>query len=191
MLDILICSIKERDFQLQKLLIEFRRQGIEPLVEQDNKEISVGAKRQKLLERATKDWVVFFDDDDWPSDVYVKLILNAINEDPEADCMGIWGKMTTNGQRPQTWCHRLGYPVLGPPSSMRNFGFDYVRPILHFNPVKREKVLQVGFKDLRFGEDVDMANRLNPLLKREVFIREPLFHYRYNNTIPHKIKYGG
>jgi len=185
MLDILICSIKDRHQQLTILLNEFRRQGAEPITLVDNREMSVGAKRQKLLEMATQPWIVFFDDDDWPSEKYYDLILKAIESDPGADCCGIWGKMTTDGRNPKTWCHRLGYPI-----AERQHGFDYVRPIIHFNPVRTQFALKAGFKDMRWGEDMDYANRLNPLLKREVFIKEPLFLYRYSTKVPHKIKYG-
>jgi len=168
MLDVLIASVEDRKYELKILLNEFHRQGVNPIVIVDNKELSIGSKRQKLLELATQEWIVFFDDDDWPNQEYVSLIESAILSDDTADCCGIWGRMTTNGKNLKTWGHRLGWPV-----GERRFGLDYVRPIIHFNPVKREKALQAGFRDLRFGEDMDYATRLNPLLNKEVFIKEP------------------
>ena len=187
MLDILIASIEERAFDLAKVVTEFRRQGVDPIVVIDNKEMTIGKKRQMLLEMATKEWIVFFDDDDWPSEGYVANILKAIERNPGADCCGIWGRMTVNGASPKTWRHRLGMPFIETMSE----GFNYTRPIMHFNPVLRTKALEAGFDiTSRWGEDVDYAKRLNPLLTKEAFVHEPLFLYRYSNKIPHETKYG-
>lgn len=186
-LSILIASIEERSNQLKELLAKFERQR-GPLVEIvtciDNKEMSIGKKRQQLLEASRGKWIVFFDDDDDPAGYYVRSILQT-GQDPSIDCMGINGIMSTNGMNMQTWCHRLGYPW-----AENQKGFDYIRPIIHFNPVLRSKALQAGFKDMRFGEDRDYADRLNKLLTKEAYIESPLFHYRYSNKIEHNKKYG-
>lgn len=193
-LSILICSVTERLDKLKLLINKFNQQKngyeIEILVEIDNKQVSVGAKRQTLLQKAKGDWITFFDDDDDPSDKYVSLIVNAIRNNPNIDCIGIRGRMTTNGVNQKTWCHRLGYPIEGDGNTPLKEGYDYIRPIIHFNPVLRAKALQAGFRDLRFGEDMDYAKRLNPLLEKEYFIDEELFHYRYSTKINHKEKYG-
>lgn len=197
-LSILIASIIERNDYLARNLYRFDKQikenGFEDVVELvvivDNKEMSIGKKRQSLLEKSKGEWVVFFDDDDKPSENYIRLIMEAIMSDPDADCCGINGVMTTNGSNLQTWVHRLGMTWIGDGRKKLRSGFDYERNIIHFNPVKREKALAAGFKDMRFGEDKDYSDRLNKLLKKEVFIAEPLFHYQYSNAIPHKQKYG-
>lgn len=195
-ISILICSITDRDAQLKKLLDNLYGQRIpyteevEILTEVDNKEISVGAKRQKLLERAKGKWVVWFDDDDIPSQRYIKLIIDAITNNKDIDCIGIRGLMTTNGGNPKTWLHRLGYKIEGDGNTPTKYGYDYVRPIIHFNPVLRSKALIAGFKDMRYGEDMDYAERLNKLLTKEYFIDEELFHYNYTSTVPHNKKYG-
>jgi hypothetical protein len=61
-LSILIATVHERAEMLTKLLGKFegqRSDGVEIVVMSDNKEISIGAKRQRLLERAQGDWVVY------------------------------------------------------------------------------------------------------------------------------------
>lgn len=193
-LSILIATVYDRqeDFtqlteKLTKEILKFELSNyVEVLYIQDNKELSVGAKRQKLLEKATKDYIVFFDDDDWPYDMYVKSVFDAINHISNPDCIGINVDMTTNGANPQTCCHSLQYPEW----KDKIDGWDYVRNVTHFNPVRRGLALQAGFKDIRFGEDKDYADRLTPLCKSELFIVKPLFHYRYSNKIQHNIKYG-
>ncbi len=186
-LSILIASVTDRARELNILLKEFNRQvghlPVQIVDYVDNKEISIGMKRQKLLEKCSGEWIVFFDDDDFPMNHYVSEIMKGINTD--CDCMGINGIMTTNGERMQTWCHRLGYKW-----EENKYGYDYIRPIIHFNPVKRNLALKAGFKDIRFGEDRDYSDRLNPLLKKEYFIEKPLFHYRYSTKLEHKKKYG-
>jgi glycosyltransferase involved in cell wall biosynthesis len=196
-LSILICSIEERSEQFSRLLKELYSQvykfnnEVEILNCIDNKQMSVGRKRQILLEQAKGDWVVYFDDDDIPSKSYVSLILDAIKWNSDIDCIGINGIMTTNGENPKTWCHRLGLLIRGNGLQKLESGYDYERPIIHFNPVKRAKALECGgFKDIRYGEDMDYAERLNKILTKEYFINQQLFHYNYSDLIPHAQKYG-
>lgn len=148
--------------------------------------MSVGKKRQLLLEKATGDFIVFFDDDDMPYPGYIDKILKAINDPSNPDCIGIWGNMTTDGQNPQTWIHSIKYRVWG----SKKDGYDYYRPPIHFNPVRRDLALKAGFKDMRYSEDADYSKRLRPLLRKEVFIQEPLFHYQYTTKVPFHEKYG-
>lgn len=193
-LSVLICSIPERKSMLNLLLAKFKSicesNEVEFLTDSTGRTLSIGSKRQLLLEKAQGKWIVFFDDDDWPNDNYINWILWAINNHPDIDCIGIRGLMTTNGLNPKTWCHRLGYKIEGNGVKKLPIGYDYIRPIIHFNPVLREKALQAGFKNMKYGEDMDYAKRLNPLLTKEYFIDNELFHYRYSTAVPHNKKYG-
>lgn len=171
----------------EKLYAELNRQKtdeVEVLFEEDNKQISVGAKRQKLLRRAKGDYIVFFDSDDWPSMFYVDDILKALLFEP--DCVGFEINMTTNGVKPQVCCHSLRYPVW----KENVDGYDYVRNVTHFNPVRRKLALKVGFPDLRYGEDKWYSDRVTKLCKHEVFIAKRMFHYRLSTKMSHKQKYG-
>lgn len=194
LLSILIATTNERKEMFDLLMEEFRHQiikgrylnEVEVIFECDNKEISIGAKRQKLLERSSGKWIVFFDDDDKPFPYYVSFIMQAIKSEIYFDCIGINVFMTTDGRRPQKCCHSIEYPDWKDNVD----GWDFVRNVTHFNPVLREKAIQIGFKDIRFGEDKEYADRLFPLLKSEYYITKPLFHYRYTTTQKHAEKYG-
>lgn len=193
-LGILIATVEDRkeqfDILKHKFLAQCELNKSWVFYDCDNKEKSIGKKRQDLLESAKKqdcEWIVFFDDDDLPSENYIQLILDTINSNPDIDCIGINGTMTTNGSNPQTWCHVLGETWR---EGKHNEQFTYYRPIIHFNPVKLELALKAGFKDMRYGEDRDYSDRLNPLLKKMAYIEQPLFHYNYSNKIEHKKKYG-
>ncbi len=198
-LNILICTVNGREEQfnllkhhLQTQINELGKQNeVKILSKKDNKEISVGSKRQLLLLEGTADYIVFIDDDDMVPYFYVEKILEAINDDvtfnnikePDCigfriDCKGTTGKTASASLKWDDWAENQG-------------GFDYVRSIYHKNPVKREIALQIGFKDMRFGEDYDYSKRLKEsgLLKKEVFIDEVMYEYRYKYENP-KIKYG-
>ncbi len=193
-LSILIATTIDRRDMFNNLFIEFNtqiallnlRNQVEVIYIEDNKQMSIGNKRNELLKLASGEWIVFFDSDDKPNKKYVELIYNAVINNEDIDCIGINVNMTTNGSNPQKCCHRFKYPEW-----KTNFdGWDYVRNITHFNPVKKDKALQTGFKDLRFGEDKDYSDRLYPLLTKEFYIEEPLFDYLYTNKQSHNQKYG-
>jgi len=186
-LSILICSIVSRKDQLKSLLTSLEKQKtkeVEILVEVDNREISVGRKRQVLLEKATGDYVVFIDDDDEVAVDYVQTILKAIEDDP--DCIGMFIKCNLDGKirlaktsyRYKEWKNNV-------------HGYDYVRGILHLNPVRRWIALKIGYKDVRFKEDHDYSTRLakSGLLQKEVFLEKEMYLYKYKYQ-PYHIKYG-
>jgi len=192
-LSILIATTVDRRPLFDKLLEEFIRQihqidnmygGVELLYEEDNKEISIGKKRQRLLERSTGEYVVYFDSDDFPMHNYTSEIMTALQRN--VDCVGFLIHMTTNSKNPQVCCHSLRYKVW----AKNKNGYNYVRGCTHFNPIKREIALRVGFNDLRYGEDKIYSDAVTRLCKTEAFINKKLFHYRYSNAVPHTKKYG-
>lgn len=189
---ILIATIQDRHDQFVALKSELERQisllenpnDVEILFDLDNREKSIGKKRQDLLERSTAEYINYIDDDDFPSPHYVKNIYQSLLTG--CDCVGMIIKMTTDGKKPQTCCHSLRYRKWDD----KRDGFDYVRNVTHFNPVKRSLAVKVGFSDVRWGEDKVYSDKLTTLCKQECFVDEPLFHYRYTTHIPFKKKYG-
>lgn len=189
---ILVASTLDRKDDYEKLIERFNKlitnaklnEYVSVISDVDNKEKTIGKKRQDLLEKSTSDYICFFDDDDYPYDNYVVDIYKAILTG--VDCVGIKINMTTDGDNPQTCCHSLRYPVW----SSGKDGYDYLRNITQFNCVKKELALQVGYKDLRYGEDKIHSDELTLLCKTEYFIETPVFHYRYSTKLNHKEKYG-
>lgn len=185
-LSILICTIPERETMFNELMNSFKAQlneNVEVLYEPSPRgSVTIGEKRQILLNRSNGDYIVYFDDDDKPSPYYVDEILKALESKP--DCVGFKIMMTTDGSNPETCIHSLSNEVWEKKNGI------YLRNVTHFNPVKRELALQVGFKSISFGEDKEYSDRITPLCKKEVFIDKYLFDYRYTTTTPHKVKYG-
>lgn len=169
-----------------KLLAELQRQVAEHFLFnevqidwlEDNKEISVGRKRQLLLENASGGFVVGFDSDDWPAQDYVISIVSAIKSNPNIDHVGFYELCTFNGERPRLSLFSIRYHKWGENVD----GHHYIRCANPKSVIRREKALQVGFEDSRFGEDIKFSEAVTPLLVSEVFIDKILYHYRYVDT---------
>jgi len=185
-LSILIPSTFDRLAMTRKLVDYLNTQtqrDVEIVTKFDNRELSIGAKRQLMVEQSEAEYVVFIDSDDWVSEDYISSIMTALEKSPdcvgfEIECSGTKGKTASASNKWDKWDDNRG-------------GFDYVRTIYQKNPTKREIVLAIGYKDLRYAEDSDYSKRLKEsgLLKTEEYIPRVLYYYQYKYQNP-KIKYG-
>lgn len=176
-LSILIRSLASRSGKLHELLNHLYKQrtdDVEILFEVDNKEITSGAKANKLLSRAIGKYVIFIDDDDWVADYYIEELLKASESD--ADCFAINGFYSINGGAEIKW--RL---------SKDNQDVDvyeggeliYLRHTNHITAVKREIALASGFPDKSNAEDKTYSQGLK--LETEFTITPPMYWYRYQS----------
>lgn len=189
MLSILIATVvgREESFNAlaEKLSTQYNGLEVEMITEKDNKEISIGAKRQKLLEQAKGKYIVFIDDDDTVSDDYIDSILHAAKNG--SDAIGFKIDCTHNGKFNGRAKASSKYKRWGDNIN----GFRYVRSIYHKTPVLKELAIKAGgFKDIRFGEDHDYSMRVNPLVKTETFIDKVLYYYQYKDEGSHNERYG-
>jgi hypothetical protein len=148
---------------------------VEWLTDDSRPPVTIGEKRQALLEKAKGKYVVSLDDDDLAAVDYVQRLLQAFASDQDA--YGYNGDAWKNGvfDRPfvtsfdnQQWVNKPGM---------------YLRPIYHYSPVRRELALKAGFKPLSFGEDVKFSEALKPLIKTAGFVDGPaLVHYLYHEA---------
>lgn len=186
-LSILIATIESRAGLFAELALKLDRQKtpqVEILFECDNKQMSIGRKRQILLERAKGDYVVFVDDDDDVSTDYVEEILTAAQTEP--DCIGMLIDCDMEGIK-RNAIASIKYKDWGENKD----GFKYVRSPYHKTPIKRWIALKAGFPDKRFGEDYDYSMKLvnSGLLKTEAMVTKPIYYYRYKWENP-ETKYG-
>jgi glycosyltransferase involved in cell wall biosynthesis len=156
---------------------------VEVLVACDNKEISIGKKRQNLLEQATGDYVCYIDDDDWVADDYVDSILAALESSP--DCVGFKIRCIMNGGAPLMASASMRYKTWGDNQD----GFRFVRSCYHKTPCRRDIALRVGFPDLRYCEDRPYSMGIMRHLKTEEYIDAILYEYRYKHE-NFAMKYG-
>jgi glycosyltransferase involved in cell wall biosynthesis len=182
-LSILIPSIFERSDSFNSLVNNLKAQisscgfdnsvSVISLIDKRG-DMSVGHKRNSLIEMAKSEYIVFVDDDDIPSNDYVLELMTAIKLNP--DVIPINGFMTTNGINPVYWEMGLGLPY---DSTQVNGKTIYRRFPNHIACMKRELILPYKFKDISFGEDYEWAKRLNDdkVFKTEFRITQPLYHY--------------
>ena len=191
-LSICVCSIFSRSAYLAKLMSVLSPQfcgRMEFLLSTDNGQASIGEKRQRLLEQARGEFIVFIDDDDLVPADYVSKILTAILRNPSTDAITYKAKCFCNGVY-EADCY---YSI----KTQGNSGVKYLDGVktyerfpYHVTPIRRELALQVGFQPKDFMEDTDFALRLKPLIKSEEFIDEFLYTYFWRadrvNEVTHR-----
>lgn len=95
-LSILICSLQKRLQKFDALCAHLQQQAnkypnqVEVLWLGDNKTMSVGEKRNKLLTISKGQYVCFVDDDDWVADTYVERIMQGIATNADCICFNAW-----------------------------------------------------------------------------------------------------
>ena len=182
LLSILICSIPKRKTILDRLLNQiadyskdyFSETELE-IYSNDNVNISIGEKRNLLLDVAKGKYIAFIDDDDSITEHYFKEIRKGI--DGDYDCCSLRGIITWNGGNPELFEHSIKYTAW----NTTNNEIKYERFPNHLNCIKSEIAKQVNFIELNHGEDKDWSYKLNEtgLIKTEHFIDEIIYNYQY------------
>lgn len=187
-LSILICTLEERAPQLRTLTVTLKRQasGVEILPLCDNRQMSIGAKRQRLLEMSQGQYVCFVDDDDAVAPNYLPRILQALRERPEATHCSLKGQLMVPGKNPKLFEHSTRYKEWAEVEGV------YVRTPNHLNVIRRDLALQAGFPDISHGEDHDFSRRLQVqgTLTCEAYIPDILYVYQYQPKAKGPVKHG-
>lgn len=180
---ILICTLEERkdsfDRLYKKLMDQIERCGLEKEIEilwfLDNREASVGYKRNFLLQSSQGEYINFIDDDDDIHDNYIHMIYEKLKKGP--DCVSLIGVITTDNRLPKKFIHSIKY------TSYFEKNGVYFRPPNHLNPIKRSIAIQFSFPDKYTGEDTDWAMMIahSGLIKTEEEIKVPYYFYKYSS----------
>jgi len=148
----------------------------------DNKEMTIGEKREKLYTEANGVYSFMIDDDDDIADGAIEKILEAIKQEP--DCITFKEKCIIDGK------YYASNFSLKYDKWQDNFdGYAWVRTPFYKCVIKTEIAQQVPFEHIRYNEDERWANALKPFLKTEVHIDEEIYYYIHNST-PHHERYG-
>ena len=156
----------------------------------DNKELSIGAKRQKLYEMAQGKFCVQIDDDDTVHPEYLRIINEVIENNSHVQGIGYLEHCDISGKI--TYAHHSGrWPEWGDDGIMDGKRFDHVRPLFFKDPILTEICRAVAVRDMRYGEDLDFATRLRASGRLKVCfdIDLPMYFYRYRDE-PLETKYG-
>ena len=140
----------------------------------DNRETSIGMKRQSLLEQANGKYLAFVDDDDEITDEYI--------EDLQKCIQGGFHTMRLQGRMKQyTFVHSLDVKL----TDMMATTTDppvFQRPPNHLNPMLADVAKLIHFKNAVHGEDLDWTISLfkSGFLETQYTSDASRIHYIYN-----------
>lgn len=136
--------------------------------------LTVGEKRNRLVQAARGEYVAFVDDDDEVSPLYLTRLLRAIQQKPDVVTFPV--EVTLDGGIPKMCYYSIDYPEQGESET------EYRRWPNHLCVIRRELVLACPFPEQNFGEDTAFAEAIRPLLRKEVRIDgQPLYYYRFSS----------
>jgi hypothetical protein len=187
-LSVLICTIPSRNKLFVKLLnrLTLLKQSTNLSIQilyDSTLTISIGQKRNLLLDRALGTYCCFIDDDDDVTDDYFKVIENS---GLTYDCISLNGMRYKDGKEDRLFYHSLKY------TDWFNDEAVYYRNPNHLNPMKTEIAKQIRFPLKNSGEDRDFSKNLleSGLLKTEYTHDklQYLYFYDSNKIQPFNIK---
>lgn len=178
-LSVLICTIEKRKTLFGVLRSELNNQSnksVQILSKCDAGQMSIGAKRNWLLDNAKGEWLCFVDDDDWIDKEYISIILKALETNP--DVVQMIGIMNTDGFNKKRFEHSLNHWGYFEQDNI------FYRPPNHLNPIRSSIAKQFKFPEKNHGEDTDWALlvRDSGLLVTEEKIDRAIYHYRYSSV---------
>lgn len=183
-LSILICTVLQRRDTFKALVDSLHAQifnlpnpwDVEVLYISDNGEMSVGAKRNQLLDWARGEYICYVDDDDRIWGDYIAKILKALETKPE--CVGINTITTFDGVGPQM---REYYPEH---LSIGNVIQDGIvkSPPYHLNPIRADIAKSARFPNKNLQEDCAYAEQVRSKIKSGITIKDPIYHYDFSTT---------
>jgi hypothetical protein len=159
-LSILIPTLVGREASLESLLASLREKfarlspdlRIEYCLDKDNRQASVGKKRQRLKKGARGKYLAFIDDDDAITDAYI--------EDVSATIRGNFHVMRLVGQMAAyKFVHSNEFNL----TTMMCSPTDppvFQRPPNHLNPMLADIAKFFSFQDATYGEDIDWTIRI-------------------------------
>ena len=181
-LSVLICSVADR-FKRFSVIEKLCKQAepfddVEILWLGDNRRVATGAKRNRLLDLASGDYVAFVDDDDEIADDYIESIRSAADENSSVLCFeALWSRDgESRGYADYSMKHEQ--------DSSRRIGIGqvkFLRQPTHICAIHRNLALATRFNDISLGEDRDFSSRLRPLLKTETKIDKCLYFYNWTS----------
>ena len=188
LLSILIPTVVGREMQYESLVDKLCKQysghEVEIITKKDNKEVTIGEKREQLYKDANGIFSIQIDDDDELAPNAIELILEAIKSNPEVDCITFEEYCLMNGVEYSS-NHRLDYGGWeGEGDKLLWDGFHFHRTPFYKDVIKTSIAQSVPFEKIRWGEDHLWSIALKPHLKTEIHIPQQLYRYIHNSSDP-------
>lgn len=189
-LSILIPTILERNEQRDRLVRYLVNQidlsGYSDEIEiyqiADNKEKTIGEKREILYKHAEGLYSWQIDDDDEIAPDAIQLIMEGIYWDH--DCITFRERCLINGEQ-----YKSNFSLKYADWGDQQDGYDFVRTPFFKTPIKTDICRRIAIPHIRFGEDHAFARLIRPHLESEYHIDQELYYYIHNST-PHNERYG-
>jgi len=184
-LTIAIPTIRPRVSKLKDLLGSLYSQigesnlgdSVEVLVFADDRQRSIGTKRNWLLDRAAGEFIAYVDDDDRVAEKYVASIVHVLTSTPGLDCIGLSGVFhDINRRQRKKFIHSIEYDKYFEKNNV------LYRCPNHINPIRTSLARQCRFPEVNFGEDTSWSHALRDakLLRKEFFIADrDLYFYDF------------
>jgi len=174
-LSVLICHLSRRSGCFSRLWKQLGKQldrvsGVEVLIDSDNGDVTIGEKRNRLLERARGNFTCFIDDDDQIAETYLDDVLFATRMNPYVDVVGIRGVMYIEEKFHRNFIWSLSKKDCVEEGSL--FAIPQ-----HLNPIAARHSRSIPFPPINLKEDHQWAKAVFPLLHDEVLIDHPIYFY--------------
>lgn len=180
----------QRYFNLLKL--QNLENEVEIITHEDNREITIGEKRNILLNKAKGKMISFIDDDDDVSDDYFQLIVEKIKQNNNLDAIEIFC-FVFNQQNPKynyyvfkglnkNFIKKLPNNFIFIPSVCRTNKFLNSK-ISQLNPIKSDLARSIKYPNIRIHEDFVFGEKIQPLINNVCSIlNKSIYIYNYNTT---------
>lgn len=149
----------------------------------DRTGISIGAKRNDLVNRCTTTYSSFIDDDDSIAPDYIEYHLQLIN-DYQPQGIGFFGIMTIDGRTPRKFVHSAS--VQSWHDKVEPGGTVFYRSLNHWNVVRNAFRKAAPFPDVSFAEDHQQSELMQPLIDPKQcvdIISDPMYFYNVRTGI--------
>lgn len=181
-ISILIPTLRPRQHLFEEVLREVNKQirenpeiRVEVLWESDNGELTLGQKRNVLMDRCSGKYHCFIDDDDVLAPYFLKTFVPMIQSKTDYDCASFVGAHYVKGKFNKLFHHSLDFPEWYEKPDR------FIRSVSPMNLIRTSIVRQVRYADIRNTEDHEFSKRLmaSGLLKTEFKIdpNRPIYHY--------------
>lgn len=140
----------------------------------DSREMSVGEKRNWLIDMSYRcKYIQFIDDDDKVSEDFVKSIYDASLED--SDVITFKGEYHKNGN------YVADFVIHQTTQDINTKDALYRKPN-HISCVKRIIAAQCKFPNQNYNEDSAYADQINAIIKTSTHIDKKLYYYMYDDS---------
>lgn len=174
-----VCSLTERidlfSHIWTKLASQSEGKPVQLVAIIDNRSMTLGSKRNKILGEAMGRYISFVDDDDDITPDYIDTILETIQEFPDVDLITFRSLYVPDGVPDRETIYSSEF------TENRNFDDHFERFPNALMVWKRSISEQVLFPDLTFNEDSIFGMNAREYVEHEVRIDRVLYFHRYSS----------